>query len=89
MALIEYSLSLVGQLQNVLFLLASSIAFYVILWATKLAWNPLKNIPGPTIARYTSLWYFCKIFGGDFHHENIKLHEKHGAFNLLPKLTRL
>src|SRR4051794_39734853 len=37
-----------------------------------------RSIPGPWAARFTRLWYFLHVRSGNFHHENIALHAKHG-----------
>lgn len=52
---------------------------YVIYWAWLYYRSPEPSIPGPWIARFSRLWYFCKIRSGSFHHENIALHETHGS----------
>lgn len=40
------------------------------------ATSPLRDIPGPTAARFTKLWYFNSIWKGQAHLENILLHRK-------------
>ncbi|CAG7950810.1 unnamed protein product [Penicillium olsonii] len=40
--------------------------------------SPLKSIPGPFWARFSNLWYFNRLWNGQFEHENIALHQKHG-----------
>jgi cytochrome P450 len=39
--------------------------------------SPLRDVPGPFLARYTRLWYFWSVWQGDFHHVNIALHKKY------------
>ncbi|KAJ6041289.1 uncharacterized protein N7446_010820 [Penicillium canescens] len=78
MALVEDSFALIHEKQIMLPLLVLSITAYATLWLVREVWDPLRSVPGPTTARYTALWYFHKVFRGDFHHENIKLHEEHG-----------
>ncbi|OQE74581.1 hypothetical protein PENNAL_c0079G06477, partial [Penicillium nalgiovense] len=36
--------------------------------------SPNRSVPGPWLARYTRLWYFYRVYSGNFHHENIQLH---------------
>jgi hypothetical protein len=36
------------------------------------------NIPGPTLAKYTSLWKLRDVWKGDSHNTSIKLHKKYG-----------
>lgn len=38
----------------------------------------LRNIPGPTVAKYTRLWKLHSAWKGDHHTTAIKLHRKHG-----------
>lgn len=56
--------------------------FGVIVWALytagKAYLDPLRDIDGPFIARFTSLWYLKKIFDGKFELVNIALHKKYG-----------
>lgn len=40
--------------------------------------DPLRSVPGPTIARFTRLWYLYKIYKGDFERTNVDLHKKYG-----------
>lgn len=40
--------------------------------------SPLRSVPGPFLARLTSLWYFLKVRTGHFEKENIALHKKYG-----------
>ena len=40
--------------------------------------DPLRDIPGPFLARFTRLWYFFAIYKGDFELANIGLHKKYG-----------
>lgn len=40
--------------------------------------SPLKDIPGPFWARFTTLWYFKRVHHGAFEQDNILLHQKYG-----------
>jgi hypothetical protein len=40
--------------------------------------DPLRDIPGPPLARITRLWYFLAIYKGDFEITNVELHKKYG-----------
>jgi hypothetical protein len=40
--------------------------------------DPLRDIPGPFLARFTRLWYFIEIYKGSFEQTNIKLHKRFG-----------
>ncbi|KAK7983582.1 hypothetical protein PG989_010984 [Apiospora arundinis] len=37
-----------------------------------------RSVPGPWIARFTRLWYFKRVWNGDWHTDNIALHQKYG-----------
>lgn len=39
----------------------------------------LRNIPGPTLASYTSLWRLYDVCEGQAHKTAIELHRKHGS----------
>ncbi|KAK5064352.1 hypothetical protein LTR84_000185 [Exophiala bonariae] len=40
--------------------------------------EPTRAVPGPFVARFSSLWYFSRLYSGQFHDENVELHEKWG-----------
>ncbi|KAI0571419.1 CypX Cytochrome P450 [Pyrenophora tritici-repentis] len=44
----------------------------------KTYFSPLRNVPGPTAARFTNLWYLFRVNKGDFQWENIELHRRYG-----------
>lgn len=44
--------------------------------------SPLRKVPGPFAARFTDLWYLCKLYRGDFEAENLYLHNKYGKNDL-------
>jgi len=62
-------LSYVGS-AGVFFLLCSTI------W--ELFFSASRAIPGPVASKITRLWYYAKVRAGNFHHDNIALHEIHG-----------
>ncbi|KAJ5164780.1 Cytochrome P450 E-class group I [Penicillium coprophilum] len=39
----------------------------------------LANIPGPTIAKYSSLWKLHNVWKGNHHQTALDLHCKHGS----------
>ncbi|KAF2170613.1 hypothetical protein M409DRAFT_64291 [Zasmidium cellare ATCC 36951] len=41
------------------------------------ATSPLRNVPGPFLARFTRLWFFQSTWRGQAHWENIHLHRKY------------
>ncbi|OBT68006.1 hypothetical protein VE03_01548 [Pseudogymnoascus sp. 23342-1-I1] len=40
--------------------------------------SPVRQIPGPFLARFTRLWYFRQVLCGDFDQVNIQLHRRYG-----------
>jgi hypothetical protein len=38
----------------------------------------LRDIPGPTLAKYTRLWKLYSVWKGDHHTTEISLHRKYG-----------
>lgn len=63
------------SLGNILPLGAS---LYVLVCLAQCLIDPLRNVPGPLLARFTRLWYLYKIYKGDFERMNIELHKKYG-----------
>ena len=53
-------------------------ALYLLSRVVQSLLSPLKSIPGPFWARFSNLWYFNRLWNGQFEHENIALHQKHG-----------
>ncbi|GFF28439.1 cytochrome P450 oxidoreductase [Aspergillus udagawae] len=78
MAVTEDVLALIAQPRTILLLSLLGIIIYTVSWVTGLILDPLRSAPGPTATRYTALWYFYRIYKGEFHRESIRLHEKHG-----------
>lgn len=42
--------------------------------------HPLRNIPGPFLARLSSFWYTTQVLNADAPEKLLKLHEKYGPF---------
>ncbi|KAK5230816.1 hypothetical protein LTR47_007371 [Exophiala xenobiotica] len=40
--------------------------------------DPLRDVPGPLLARFTRLWYLREVAKGQFEKTNIALHKKYG-----------
>ena len=40
--------------------------------------GPLRDVPGPILARFTRLWEVYYAHQGQFEHVNIALHERYG-----------
>jgi hypothetical protein len=74
-------MTIVDQIQAVGIYRSAAIAAAVLValnWIRKVATDPLKNVPGPTLARYSRLWLLREYFRGDYHNTDIELHRKHG-----------
>ena len=41
--------------------------------------SPVKHIPGPLLAKFTNLWRFFNVWGGESQHSQTKMHERHGS----------
>jgi hypothetical protein len=41
-------------------------------------WTPLRNIPGPFLASFSSLWQVYQLWKGHTEEEITDLHKKHG-----------
>jgi hypothetical protein len=41
--------------------------------------DPLRDVPGPFLARFTRLWYFWEVYKGTYELTDVKLHKKYGA----------
>ncbi|KAK2684150.1 Cytochrome P450, E-class, group I [Fusarium oxysporum f. sp. vasinfectum] len=60
-------------------LLALTISYRAAILLYNIFCSPLKNIPGPILARVTDLWYVNRIRKGHFERDNILLHRKYGS----------
>ncbi|KAJ5089198.1 hypothetical protein N7532_007882 [Penicillium argentinense] len=63
---------------SLLVLLPLLISLQFLLRLTRATLSSLRDIPGPFLARYTTLWYFNRVRKGGFEHENITLHQQYG-----------
>ncbi|KAF4986398.1 hypothetical protein FDECE_15971 [Fusarium decemcellulare] len=58
--------------------LALAIAYKALHCLYNVFFSPLKNVTGPTLARFTDLWYLNRVRGGQFERDNINIHRKYG-----------
>lgn len=42
-------------------------------------WSPLRDVPGPFLAQFTSYWKLRATYAGEFEKVNIELHKKYGT----------
>jgi uncharacterized membrane protein len=59
-----------------LVLLFSSI--FILYFLLQYTLDPLRDIPGPFLTRFTRWWYFFEIYKGSFEVTNVGLHKKYG-----------
>jgi hypothetical protein len=69
------------MLQNILSLsslgLGASV-FLILYFLLPVIFDPLRDIPGPFLARFTRWWYFIEIYKGSFEVTDVELHKKYG-----------
>ena len=56
------------------------VALFLVKWAFDLVTDPMKDVPGPFLARFTKLWLLRQYVKGNFEKTNVELHEKFGRF---------
>jgi hypothetical protein len=61
---------------GIVFLVACGL--FVLYFIVDFIRDPLRDIPGPVLARFTRLWYFIEIYKGSFEVTNVELHKKYG-----------
>ena len=59
-------------------LISLVVFIYLIRFVTHLR-SPLQDVPGPTLAIFSRLWYASELHGGRHQHTLLDLHRKHGA----------
>lgn len=73
-SLLHIQIAIIGSSVSV-YLVAAALSCWLLHAIYHLLISPLSDIPGPFWARYTRLWYLYKSNTGNFHLDNIKLHE--------------
>jgi hypothetical protein len=71
------------MLQTLLSLSPASLALLatgllVLFYVVDFVRDPLRDVPGPLLARFTRWWYFIEIYKGRFEVVNVELHRKYG-----------
>ena len=67
------------SLSGILLLISLVVTAAVVQRVYKAYTSPLRDIPGPWLARLTRLWLAKAIAGADFEKTNIQLHQKYGT----------
>ena len=63
------------------------VVLFLVKWAFDLFLDPLRDVPGPFLARFTKLWLLRQYVKGDFQETNVELHEKFGEFRKTKSLS--
>lgn len=69
-------MALLGSLWIVVGVLATIFTIFAVLNILR---DPLRDIPGPRLARFTRLWYMREVYKGHFQRKNIELHRRYGT----------
>lgn len=71
------------MLQHISFSVPAVVLFsgaaFILYFLLQFILDPLRDIPGPFLARFTRLWYFIEIYKGSFQLTEIDLHNKYGS----------
>lgn len=62
----------------IVYIVLAAVYCYIVVTICQHLLCPLRDIPGPFAARFSTLWYLYRSYRGNFHRENIELHRKHG-----------
>lgn len=57
---------------------AIAIGIWLVIFIVRHLSSPLWSIPGPFVTRMTRLWYFIRVWRGQFSKDNIAVHQKYG-----------
>ncbi|KAH7111734.1 cytochrome P450 [Dactylonectria estremocensis] len=62
--------------------LPSAIGFFTVILALsslyQITSSPLREVPGPFLARFSNIWYFFHVNRGEFEKDNLALHRRYG-----------
>jgi hypothetical protein len=73
-------LSQLATLQyDVPMLITAATVLLVLNYVLAALFNPLRDVKGPTLARYTRLWEAYKNWQGQLEHVTIALHKQYGS----------
>lgn len=64
---------------NVPMLILASSALLVLYYLLGALFNPLRDVTGPALARYTRLWELYKNWQGQLEHVTVALHKRYGS----------
>ncbi|KAF1956096.1 cytochrome P450 [Byssothecium circinans] len=70
--------------------LAIVLAAYIVGWAVYTTFfHPLRNVPGPFLAKFTELWRTRRYFLGQWHDDIVELHREYGpVVRIAPNETK-
>ena len=72
--------SLISLVSVAGFLVAFAAALCLCILITGLFFNRTRNIPGPLLARFTTVYFFHRILRGSLGSDVVELHRKYGHF---------
>ncbi|KAK7216905.1 hypothetical protein V2G26_004908 [Clonostachys chloroleuca] len=64
-------------MQIILFL-GLVVVVYAVYFILSVLFAPLRNVPGPFLARFTNIWYLFQVHKGHVERKNCQLHETYG-----------
>lgn len=50
--------------------------------------HPLRDVPGPLLAKFTNLRFLYHAWKGDLHLDHVRCHQKYGCLRSLPEESR-
>ena len=65
-------------LYNLPTLIATASTLLILYYLSGDLFNPLRDVKGPTLTRYTRLWELYKNWQGQLEHVTVALHKKYG-----------
>lgn len=68
-------------MQIILFL-GLVVVVYAVYFILSVLFAPLRNVPGPFLARFTNIWYLFQVHKGHVERKNCQLHETYGMYSL-------
>lgn len=74
--------------------IVAAVSVLILCKVLRALFDPLRNVPGPALTRYTRLWELYKNWEGQLEHVTVALHKQYGIFffphsNSVPKYSVL
>lgn len=68
---------------NTITITITTLVFVVVVIVLRSLLTPLRNVPGPFLARFSRLWYLIHILKGNWEKVDVELHRRYGKTDLL------